>query len=110
MDRNTIELMAHMIIIIDENTGIKLAVPVVGVINEASVFEKRNVKFGNLEIRNVLIRMRNTYHLNGNCHPPYPYSNCILFTACWTKFYRWVFLITNFISFLLPVNTCISFQ
>ena len=59
MERNTIELMAHMIIIIDENTGIKLAVPVVGVINEASAFEKRNIKFGDLEIRKVLIRMRN---------------------------------------------------
>ena len=46
--------MAHTIIIIDENTAIKLAVPVVGVINEASAFEKRNVvKFRNLEIRNV---------------------------------------------------------
>ena len=63
MERNTIELMAHTIIIIDENTGIKSAVPVVGVINEASAFEKRNVKFRNLKIRNVLIRMRNKHIL-----------------------------------------------
>ena len=79
MERKIIELMAHtaiIIIMIHENTGIKVAVPVVGIINEASAFEKRNVKFGDLVIRNLLIRMRNVSDLNGNYQPPYHYCIC----------------------------------
>ena len=49
MERNTIELMAHTIIIVDEITAIRLAGPVcttglvcTGVYGDVSVFEENN--------------------------------------------------------------------
>jgi hypothetical protein len=51
MDRNTIELMAHMITIVDENTAIKYAVPdpvCIGGVKEVPTFEKIHHNYTNL--------------------------------------------------------------